>query len=27
PTHWNHAKTVKSKDDISREVAGFWRNS
>ncbi|HCQ5324387.1 TPA: hypothetical protein OLB91_003237, partial [Listeria monocytogenes] len=27
PTHWNHAKTVKSTDDISREVAGFWRNS
>ncbi|EAE8345938.1 ATP-dependent DNA helicase [Listeria monocytogenes] len=27
PTHWNHAKTVKSADDISREVAGFWRNS
>ncbi|EAE6296847.1 ATP-dependent DNA helicase [Listeria monocytogenes] len=27
PAHWNHAKTVKSTDDISREVAGFWQNS
>lgn len=26
PAHWNHAKTVKSTDDISREVAGFWQN-
>ncbi|ENI7312762.1 ATP-dependent DNA helicase [Listeria monocytogenes] len=27
PAHWTHAKTVKSTDDISREVAGFWQNS
>ncbi|EAE1303237.1 ATP-dependent DNA helicase [Listeria monocytogenes] len=27
PAHWNHAKTVKSTGDISREVAGFWQNS
>ncbi|MBC1544203.1 ATP-dependent DNA helicase [Listeria cossartiae] len=27
PAHWNHAKTVKSTDEITREVDGFWRNS
>ncbi|MBC1568674.1 ATP-dependent DNA helicase [Listeria sp. FSL L7-1425] len=27
PAHWNHAKTVKSAHEISREVDGFWRNS
>ncbi|MBC2193382.1 ATP-dependent DNA helicase [Listeria sp. FSL L7-0229] len=27
PAHWNHAKTVKSTDEITQEVDGFWRNS
>ncbi|UHP10350.1 ATP-dependent DNA helicase [Listeria marthii] len=27
PAHWNHAKTVKSTQEISREVNGFWQNS
>ncbi|MDT0014817.1 ATP-dependent DNA helicase [Listeria cossartiae] len=27
PAHWNHAKTVKSAHEITREVNGFWRNS
>ncbi|MBC1987465.1 ATP-dependent DNA helicase [Listeria sp. FSL L7-0478] len=27
PAHWNHAKTVKSAHEISREADGFWRNS
>ncbi|MCD2247704.1 ATP-dependent DNA helicase [Listeria marthii] len=27
PAHWNHAKTVKNTQEISREVNGFWQNS